>query len=106
MQRLNWYYVCQKLASQLLEEFDIQFFAELRRNRKNKLIRFHDMIMYHKHSIIEIINEHLKNVYQIEHSRHRGFINLFCNVLCGLIAYCHQPKKPNLYLDWLFPQSV
>ena len=36
-------YVSQKLATQLLEEWGIQFFAKPRRNMKNKLMRLHDM---------------------------------------------------------------
>lgn len=42
----------------------------------------------------------------LEHSRHRSPVNFCVNVLCGLIAYCHQPKKPNLDLCWLLPQSA
>ena len=99
-------YVSKKLASQLLEEFDIQFFAKPRRNMKNKRQRLHDKLLSRKRSIIETINDQLKNISQIEHSRHRSPTNFFVNVLCGLIAYCHQPKKPNLRLDWLLPQSA
>ena len=36
-------YVSQKLATQLLEELGIQFFAKPRRNMKNKLMSLHDM---------------------------------------------------------------
>lgn len=38
---------------------------------------------------------------QIEHSRHRSPINFLINLLCGLIAYCHRPKKPSLNLGTL-----
>ena len=99
-------YVSQKLASLLLIEFGVQFFAKPRRNMKNKLMRLHDKLLSRKRSIIETINDQLKNISQIEHSRHRSPTNFFVNVLCGLIAYCHQPKKPNLRLDWLLPQSA
>ena len=99
-------YVSQKLATQLLEEFDIQFFAKPRRNMKNKLMRLHDKLLSRQRSIIETINDQLKNISQIEHSRHRSPVNFCVNVLCGLIAYCHKPKKPSLHLDWLLPQSV
>jgi hypothetical protein len=37
-----------------------------------------------------------KNISQIEHSRHRSPLNFLVNLMCGLIAYCHQPKKPGL----------
>ena len=76
-----------------------------RRNMKNKLMRRHDKLLSRKRSIIETINDQLKNISQIEHSRHRSPVNFCVNVLCGLIAYCHQPKKPNLHLDWILPQS-
>lgn len=99
-------YVSQKLAKQLLEEFGIQFFAKPRRKMKNKLMCLHDKFLSRKRSIIETINDQLKNISQIEHSRHRSPINFCVNVLCGLIAYCHQPKKPSLRLDWLLPQSA
>lgn len=99
-------YVSQKLATQLLEELGIQFFAKPRRNMKNKLMCLHDKLLSRQRSIIETINDQLKNISQIEHSRHRSPVNFCVNVLCGLIAYCHQPKKPSLRLDWLLPQSA
>jgi hypothetical protein len=92
-------YVSQKLAEQLLEDFGIQFFAKPRRNMKNKLMLLHDKLLSRKRSIIETINDQLKNISQIEHSRHRSPVNFCVNVLCGLIAYCHQPKKPSLQID-------
>ncbi len=45
--------------------------------------------------------DQLKNISQIEHSRHRSPVNGMVNLLGGLIAYCHQPKKPSLNLDGL-----
>ena len=69
--------VSQKLANQLLEDFGIQFFAKPRRNMKNKLMRLHDKLLSRQRSIIETINDQLKNISQIEHSRHRSPIN-FC----------------------------
>lgn len=98
-------YVSHKLAHQLLEDFGIQFFAKPRRNMKNKLMTLHDKLLSRQRSIIETINDQLKNISQIEHSRHRSPVNFCVNVLCGLIAYCHHPKKPSLRLDWLLPQS-
>jgi hypothetical protein len=45
---------------------------------------------------VETVIDQLKNISQIEHSRHRSPVNCFVNILCGLIAYCHQPKKPGI----------
>jgi hypothetical protein len=47
----------------------------------------------------------IKNLCQIEHSRHRSPINFCVHLLTGLAAYCHQPKKPSLRLD-LHPLSA
>lgn len=98
-------YVSQKLALTLLQEHGIEFFAKPRRNMKNKLMHLSDKLMSRKRSIIETIIDQLKNISQIEHSRHRSPSNFMVNVLCGLIAYCHQPKKPELKLDWALPQA-
>jgi len=48
----------------------------------------------------------LKNISQIEHSRHRSFTNFLVNVICGLIAYCRRPAKPSLGLDDALPLSA
>lgn len=99
-------YVSQKLATKLLKDFGIEFFAKPKRNMKNKLIRLQDKLLSRKRYIIETINDQLKNISQIEHSRHRSPINFCANLLCGLIAYCHQPKKPSLHLEWILPPSA
>ena len=52
-----------------------------------------------RRSIIETIIEQLKNISQIEHSRHRSVDNFFVNLIAGLTAYCHRPHKPSIQLD-------
>lgn len=47
---------------------------------------------------IETINDQLKNLSQIEHSRHRSLTGFRVNLVGGLIAYTFQPKKPSLGL--------
>jgi hypothetical protein len=48
--------------------------------------------------VIESVNDQLKNISQIEHSRHRSVFNFLVNLLAGLVAYTYQPKKPSLDL--------
>ena len=91
-------YVSKKLTKQLKDDFNIEFFAKPRRNMKNHLMRLSDKLLARKRSIIETVIDQLKNISQIEHSRHRSPVNCWVNILCGLIAYCHQPKKPSLEL--------
>jgi hypothetical protein len=49
-------------------------------------------------SLIETVNDQLKNISQIVHSRHRSVKNFMVNLLAGLIAYTFQEKKPSLKL--------
>nr|WP_317135204.1 transposase [Leptolyngbya boryana] len=92
-------YVSQKLAKQLLKTAGIQLVTKLKRNMKQRLMSLNDRLMLRKRSIVESIIDQLKNISQIEHSRHRSAVNCFVNVLAGLIAYCHQPKKLSIALD-------
>ena len=92
-------YVSQKLANQLLETAGIRLITKLKRNMKQRLMPLSDRLMLRKRSVIETIIDQLKNISQIEHSRHRSPVNCFVNIICGLIAYCHQPKKPAITID-------
>ncbi len=66
---------------------------------KNKLMNFADKILLRKRYIIETINDQLKNISQIEHSRHRSVLNCIVNILAGLAAYCFQKKKPSIRVE-------
>lgn len=74
----------------------VQLITGIRRNMKNKLLPLIDKVMLRGRSIIETINDQLKNQEQIEHTRHRSPINFGVNLFSGLIAYQLQPKKPSL----------
>jgi hypothetical protein len=74
-----------------------QLITGIRRNMKNRLLPLMDKIMLRGRSIIETINDQLKNTEQIEHTRHRSPVNFGTNLLAGLIAYQLQPKKPSLH---------
>ncbi len=68
---------------------------------KKKLMLMMDKILLRKHSIIETINGKLKNISQIEHTRHRSLAGFMVNLLGGLIAYTYHKKNP---LSKLIPQ--
>ncbi len=90
-------YISQPLADQLLEQ-DVQLITGLRKNMKNRLLALFDKLMLRKRALIETIIDQLKNISQIAHTRHRGVDNFLVNLVAGLIAYSHQPKKPSLNL--------
>lgn len=92
-------YVSQKLFKELLATVGIQLITKLKRNMKQRLMPLCDRLMLRKRAVVETIIDQLKNISQIEHSRHRSPVNCFVNILCGLIAYCHQPKKPGIAME-------
>lgn len=94
-------YLSQPLAEQLLVTQGLRLITKLRKKMHNRLLTLSDKLLLRKRAIIETINDQLKNICQIEHSRHRSPINFLVHLIAGLIAYCHQPKKPSLRLQSL-----
>lgn len=91
-------YVSQKLFNLLFVD-GIQLITGLKKNMKNQLMSVSDKILLRKRSVIETINDELKNMCQIEHSRHRSFTNFITNIISGLLAYSFFPKKPSIKYD-------
>ena len=56
-------------------------------------------------SIIEIINDDLKNIAQIEHSRHRSITGFTVNIMAGLAAYSFFPMKPMIAVERIEPEE-
>lgn len=90
-------YISQTLT-ELLGAGNVQLITKVKKNMKNKFVSFFDKLLLRKRAIIESINDQLKNISQIEHTRHRSVWNFYTNVVAGLIAYTYQEKKPNLQL--------
>lgn len=89
-------YISGKLTKDLLESVGVQLITKLKRNMKQRLMPLGNRLLLRKRAVIETMIDQLKNISQIEHSRYRSPVNCFVNILCGLIAYCHQPKKPSI----------
>jgi hypothetical protein len=79
-------YVSQSLFEALYDE-GVQLVTKLKRKMKNRLMPLLDKIMLRKRAIIESVVDQLKNISQIEHSRHRSVANCLVNLVAGLIAY-------------------
>lgn len=88
-------YISQKLFEDLFEK-GIQFITGVRSKMKNKLLSIEDKLLLRKRFIIETINDQLKNISDIDHTRHRSPTNFLVNLISGLIAYTHQTKKPSI----------
>jgi transposase len=87
-------YISKPLYELLRQTFGVQLVTKLRKNSKNRLpMELTDRILLRKRALVETVIDQLKNISQIEHSRHRSVTNFMVNLICGLIAYAHQPKK-------------
>jgi len=91
-------YLSAKLFGQLFSK-GITLFTKLKKNMKNVLMDLSDKILLRKRAVIESVNDFLKNVCQIEHSRHRSQLNFLVNLVSGLVAYSFLPNKPSLNID-------
>lgn len=89
-----------------LQAQGIQLITSIRKNMKPKMMTLFDKLMLRKRSVIETVNDQLKNQSQIEHSRHRSVENFAVNLLAGLIAYTHQEKKPSINFDCQDKQTL
>ena len=91
-------YICKTLFEQLFID-GIHLITKLRKNMKNSLMHIQDKVTLKKRALIETVNDELKNICQVEHTRHRSFENFLTNLLSALIAYSFFPKKPSLNID-------
>ena len=91
-------YLSQKLFERLFYD-GVQMITKIKKNMKNKFISYQDKILLRKRAVIESVNDELKNVCQIEHSRHRSFTNFVINLLSGFAVYCFLSKKPSINIE-------
>lgn len=88
-----------KGLTEILFEDGLHLVTGIRNNMKNVLMTMRDKILLRKRSIIETINDQLKNICDAEHSRHRSFSNFLTNLVSSLIAYSFQDKKPAIKFE-------
>ena len=85
-------YISRNLFERLFVD-GIQLITKLKAV-KGALMTLSDKLLLRKRAIIETVNDELKNIAQMEHSRHRSFDNFIVNLLSAIVAYCYFPKKP------------
>lgn len=88
-------YISEPLHDRLYEQ-GLELITKLKKNMHQRLMLLWDKLMLRKRALIETIYDQLKNISQIEHSRHRSMVGFMVNLVAGLIAYTYQPKKPSL----------
>jgi hypothetical protein len=90
-------YISRPLAA-LLEAQELRL-VKLRKDMRNKFLASSDKPLLRKRALIETVNDRLKNISQVEHTRHRSLWNFPGNVAAGLIAYTRREKKPSLNIQ-------
>jgi hypothetical protein len=88
-------YISQNLFDELFKQ-GLQLITRVKKNMKNKFMPLIDKLLLRKRAVIECVNDQLKNISQIEHTRHRSVWNFMANILAALCAYALQPKKPSI----------
>ena len=83
----------------LLLDHGVHLVTSIRKNMKNQLLPLWDKLMLRKRSLIETVNDQLKNIAQVEHTRHRSVTNFAVNLIAGLVSYTHQPRRPSIRFD-------
>ena len=73
---------------------------------KGALMTVSDKLLLRKRAIIETVNDELKNIAQVEHSRHRCFDNFIVNILGAIAAYCLFPKKPCINVNRILETQI
>jgi hypothetical protein len=89
----------------MLLDNGVHLVTGIKSNMKNRLMSLRDRILLRKRSVIETINDELKNICQVEHSRHRSLHNFMMNLIAALGAYCFFDKKPAIQFDMKKPDG-
>ncbi len=88
-------YIDQKLAEYLWNDW-VELIYKRRKNMKEMNLSDTDKILLRKRSVIESVNDELKNICSLQHTRHRflqGFLN---NAISALAAYQTFEKKTSI----------
>jgi len=88
-----------KALSDILFSNGIQLITAVRRNMKSKALSNEEKLLLRKRSVIETVNDELKNICQVEHSRHRSISGFLLNIMGAIAAYSFFPKKPSIKND-------
>ena len=92
-------YISKAKAQLLQEKYGVDLITTRSKNIKSQNLNTFDKILLRGRSIIEAVNDQLKNISQIEHNRHRSKFNFMVNLLAGLVAHAFQKKNPSLNIQ-------
>ena len=86
-----------------LKEQSIDIFTKVKKNMAKRVMDTSQKFYLSKRGLIETVIDQLKNICQIEHSRHRKPANAFACIVSGLVAYWFKGRKPSIKQSKLPP---
>jgi len=89
-------FINQKAFDSLFKN-GLKLVTGIKSNMKNKLMPMNHKLLLKKRGMIESVNDILKTVCDIEHTRHRSPINAVLNVFAGLCAYTFLERLPSIF---------
>ena len=91
-------YISKALTDMLFGN-GIQLITAVRRNMKSKALSNEEKLLLRKRSVIETVNDEIKNICHAEHTRHRSINGFLLNLMSAIAAYAFFPKKPSIKKD-------
>jgi transposase len=85
-----------KEFAQKMKDKGVEIITRVRKNMKEVEHSDFDRALLRKRSLVETVFDELKNLCQIEHTRHRSLMNFSVNLMAGIVAYCLQAVKPRI----------
>jgi hypothetical protein len=91
-------YIKQNLFLNLYER-GLKMIHGIKKNMPNKLMDLKEKIILRKRNLIETVFDYLKNKMNLEHTRHRSFVNAFVHIISTFVAYSLIKNKPSTNFD-------
>jgi transposase len=91
-------YVARWLVD-LMRARHMDFITKVRKNMKPVRHTPFDEALLKRKALIQTVFDELKNLCQVEHTRHRSHTNFIVNLMSGIIAYCLMRSKPRLFIN-------
>lgn len=98
-------YIDQKLAQYLWND-GVELIYKRRKNMKKMNLSDTDKVLLRKRAVIESVNDELKNICSIQHTRHRSIQGFLNNAICAMIAYQSFEKKPSIKIEHELDDSM
>lgn len=89
-------FINAKVAEELMAG-GLQLITKVKKNMKNRLMKMEHKVLLMKRGVIESVNDILKTVCDIDHSRHRSPVNMMVNTFAALVAYSSMERKPSIF---------